>query len=426
MTYEEERTGRAEEAASKQPFRGWMDGGIEWLISGGSRTAGASVRAMKKAGAAIADATSGAARQAKVSAKAADELFISALNILPKEITIGNRVRTRKRIRRIQKEIARLTEKRRRKTESALSAGRTDAARDIEVERLSAGIRLWEDEIAQLREQLGSASTPKAMQGASIEVKPKAQLRSSVLDKARSAAGGSAMSKPSEARSPASEPVVPARKRKRQVRQAVKSRLTETRLRRALEKAIEGAEFSKVSEKMEFQQTVKQAIEGNPAAVREAIESLKNIDRPVVTRILRLLGENSKVEIRTQALTALAQREDEVSLPLFQEAVKDSSARIRMAALRGLYKLLSEGASPYLIDALEDEDAGVRRRAVMCLGWIGDRRAFPKLLRLLEDPEPVVRRAVTVALGASQSRGAIVARVPAVSEGNIPKPSGHM
>lgn len=415
----EERTDRAEDAASKQPFRGWMAGGVERLIGGSGKTAGASVRAMKKAGAAIADAAFVTARNAKVSAQAADKLLMSALNMIPKEITVGNRVRTRKRIRRLQKEIARLAEKGRCEAESALSDSQTDAAKDIEVERISAGIRLREAEITQLREQLGSASAPKARQGASKELKPKTKSRSSAPDKVRSAAGDSVVSESSEAKKPPGESRRSARARQRKTRQAVQSRLTETRLRLELKRVIEDAEFSRVSEKMEFQQTVKQALDRDPAAVREAIESLENIDNPVGIRILGMLAENSKVEIRVRALTALAQREDEGSLFLFQEAAKDSSARIRMAALRGLYKLRSEGAIPYLIDALEDEAAGVRHRAVMCLGWIGARQAVPKLLELLEDPEPTVRRAVAVALGSLESKDAVGARVHAVGDQNI-------
>lgn len=426
MTNGEERTDRAEDAASKQPFRGWIADGVEWLVSGGGKTANASVRAMKKAGAAIADATSVTARNAKVSAKAADELLKSALHMLPKEITVGNRVRTRKRIRRLQKEIARLTERRRRKAESASSDGRSDAAREIEVERIFSAVRLREAEIVQLREQLRSAPAPKAAEGASIESKPKTQPRSPALDKVRPTGGDSVVSGSSTAKSPAKEPAAPARKRKRQVRKAVRSRLTETRLRLELERAVEDAEFSRFSKKIEFQQIARQTLDRDAAAAREAVEILKNIDRPVVTRILGLLAENSTMEIRARALTALAEREDKGSLSLFQEAAKDSNARVRMAALRGLYKLLSEGASPHLIDALEDEDAGVRRRAVMCLGWIGDRQALPRLLQLLEDPEPIVRRALTVALGTLQSRGAVAGRVPAVGEGNIPEPSGRI
>lgn len=399
--------------------RKWMSGGLAWMAKSGGKALGYSVRATQKTGAVVTDVQRAITQAAKRSGEAAHALLVSTAELFPTEIPIGNRIRTAKRIRRLKKECTRLSERMQRKAGAVRSEGQINPAQNAAIRRLSDAIRLRAAEIGKLKAKL-KARRVDMKAGA---VSKKARRRGQATAATAGAAGTVVTGEAPATESPMSKALMAEASGVKGLAakppEAEKAPRKGARTRLLLERASEQATFCLASERLAFQNAVRDVQTANPALIDVAMESLKRINNPAVTRVLSLLAKDPRTGVRAHALNALTEQRNEEAIPLFQQAVNDSSARVRMAALRGLHKLGHGAATPYLMKALEDEDAGVRRRAVTCLTWAGAQEAVPNLLILLEDPETAVRKAVVDALGNLKSRLTIPGLIQALADEDI-------
>ncbi len=97
--------------------------------------------------------------------------------------------------------------------------------------------------------------------------------------------------------------------------------------------------------------------------------------------------------VREDAVRALGEGGDQMSLPMLEQALLDSDSNVRTAAIQSLSDLAGEGAASALAVALGDEDAELREEAVYALGKIGGTTAIGLLQFALGDPEQAVREA---------------------------------
>ena len=417
-----------------QSAREWMAKGIVWVAKSGGKTLGQSVRAMKKTGAMVTGAQRTAAKTVRASQKAAGTMLVSTLAVLPKQIAIGNRIRTCKHIRRLQREKACLRKKMRRKAVTPQGDKRTSSIECEEIQKLSETIKLREVEIAELRDKLETGNAQAKVQA--VSKGPKRQIQAMAATPAVSESAVTAeppaierpKPKPLEAEAPVvdesvAEPVgtealiAPGSGAQAPEHEEEPSAVEQVQF--LLEEAAQHADFDLASEKLVFQRAVQDVQSTDPALIEAAMGNLKRIKNPAVTRVLGLLAKDPREGVRAHSLTVLTEQEEEGAVPLFEEAVKDSSVRVRMAALRGLYKLGCGRAIPHFMKALEDEDAGVRHRAVTCLSWAGVPEAIPNMLPLLQDSDTVVRKAVVDALGNLESRLGVPGLIQALGDKDV-------
>jgi hypothetical protein len=432
--------------------------GIGWVAKTGGMAAGFSVRAVKGIGRRTARALQDSKK------KIADALCAPTTDWIPGEISVGTRLRARRRIRGLRKEIRRLQKKMAPELVSVLMAGGVNPAEDERVQEYRTQIHTRQSEIDDLKAKL------EEKRGMRVPVVPKGGARKARLAEAGSqtmaavpvqAAGErekpsappTAEPLPSEAETPAAKtaiaeagwqphlhvlreragesrkesisPVVaaaPARptpgaeaapaERKTEPGRAQGPRKTEAQTGTPgpgllLEEILGQAEFSLASERLAFEEAVRDAGSEDPLLREMAAQHLSKIKNPAATRVLTVLAEDPRQTVRARSLDALLAQQAEGVFPLFATAAKDRSSRVRITALRGLYKVDSVKAVPHLIEALADEDAGVRRRAVTCLSWAGAREATLELISLLDDPDTAVRRAVVDALEAMRTKVAV-------------------
>ena len=154
MTDPDERSNPDSSKTGNQSARKWVAKSVPWVSKTGGKALGHSVRAMKKTVAVVEGAQRAATQAIKASGKAGDALLVSTADLLPLQISIGNRIRTRKRIQRLQKQSARLKKKIGLKVAAALDAGQAKLAENVEVRKLSEAVRLRAPEIAKLKDRL--------------------------------------------------------------------------------------------------------------------------------------------------------------------------------------------------------------------------------------------------------------------------------
>ncbi|HUT23548.1 MAG TPA: HEAT repeat domain-containing protein [Sumerlaeia bacterium] len=438
--------------------RSWVGNGALWLARGGGKAAGCSVRAMQKTSGAVVGIGRRAAEAAREPGKRlANALRTPTTDLIPTKVTVGARLRTRRRIRRLQKEIDLLRKRMAPKLASALMEGLANPAEDEQVGQCLAGIRTREREIGDLKRKLAQEEArkeapvlskrargevqPTRATPAPAGIEPHAPAAKTAVaapqeraDETRVAGRPEAVGKPwvlPEKGAPPGETRVDAKPRTGivaptpsvEAMQAPSARAgekpgrvgisaetpergktTEATLRQEM---LGDAQFSLASERLAFEDAVRATSDEDPAVREAAVRSLAWMKNPAATRVLILLTEDPRQSVRTRSLEALLGRQETGLLPVFASATKDRSARVRLAALRGLYKLDEVNATPYLIEALADPDARVRRRAAMCLAWAGAHEAAPKLVSMLDDPDAAVRKAVIDALEAVRSKLAV-------------------
>jgi hypothetical protein len=389
--------------------------GIANLVRCGGMTVGYSVRATKSAGAMLKGIGLKSATALRRPGRAlAEALRIPTAEVVPPRIAIGTRLRARKRIRRLRKEISRLQKRAGKRIASVMALG---AAQPLEDEQVQEQTRAMRRKKAELAELLKPQPKPEAVRDVPVVSKPLARdvripavVERSVarqepepsvrVEKPAKPLVREAVIKPVASKA-AMAPVAPPRKIEPEVAQAPEKRRAcgrDSQPAASMEGILEQAEFSLLSQRLAFKVAFEDA-QSAEAGVRErAARALRSIENPAATRVLALLAKDSDLGVRVQSLAALQEREHKPSLPLFVEALADESVRVRATALRGLYKVAPAQGIPHFVKALADEDAGVRRRAAMCLAWVEAREAIPELIPLLDDADARVRRAAIESL----------------------------
>ena len=419
----EDRPPTGSSGTRTQPTRQGLAGGVALLAGHGGTAAGYSARAVREASAVIAAAQGATVRSAEALGKAADVLVAATAVLAPAEIPIGDRIRTRKRIRRLHRERARLEAKKSRKVAAAPDDGQAGSTENAKVRSLSEAIRQRGAEIAGLKDKL---RTPwieaRAQAGPNRTQRRAASVSSAPARGAVNAPQERAVRRPQPGQPEGNESVAKGaaiRNPRRPADRARETLKTVAQVRSLLEEEAGQAEFALASQKLVFLGAVRDLQSASLQRIEGAIAGLKRLEHPVVARILTVLAWDSRADVRAVALIALTEQEADGAVPLFRQAANDGSPRVRMAALRGLYKVGRSEATPYLVKALADEDAGVRCRAVKCLRWAGVQEAVPNLLLLLNDPETLVRSAVIDALGDLKSRLVVPGLIQALDDENV-------
>jgi HEAT repeat protein len=185
---------------------------------------------------------------------------------------------------------------------------------------------------------------------------------------------------------------------------------------------------------------IKQAVAAldspNPSERLSAIESLAQMNHPVVPEALAGAVQHTIRDVRIQAALVLAQFKDSRALPGLHEALIDDNKNhligeplanvlkdieifrkilqefeivanhhrflaeqsIRYAAVIALEEIPDIGIATDLLKTLKDDDWHVRRISARVLGKIGAIVAVPSLLQALDDKSELVRETVVMSL----------------------------
>jgi beta-lactamase regulating signal transducer with metallopeptidase domain len=105
------------------------------------------------------------------------------------------------------------------------------------------------------------------------------------------------------------------------------------------------------------------------------------------------------LNVREQAISALANVQGAAITEAIEQALKDSDRRIREQAAHALGLRSGKAVVPYLLEALRDSDEHVREQAAWGLGLQGDATAIGPLVQALKDSSPKVQAQAAWALG---------------------------
>lgn len=148
-----------------------------------------------------------------------------------------------------------------------------------------------------------------------------------------------------------------------------------------------------------------------------ALVALRELGDIVLVRLQSdILDRDYKV--RRGAAFALGEFNDNFSIDLLLNALKDEAIQVRVEAALSLGKLRDSHAIPSLLIALNDNEPELKRSAAVALGEIGDDRAVPFLMENLADPEPSVRAVAAESLGMIGERSAIVSLITLLNDGD--------
>lgn len=181
------------------------------------------------------------------------------------------------------------------------------------------------------------------------------------------------------------------------------------------------ADFAFSSDRLLFENAIRCVGSEDLATCETGVRALEKLEGHVVIQALVILSRHPVDTIRTHALDALLERPGSPALfQVIQQMVRnDPSAKARIAAIRVLFKIDPVLSIPYLSKALLDENTMVRRRAVMCLSWSGAQEAIPDLILALEDPDVEVRCATVQALAQLRSKLAIPYLIKALDDSDV-------
>jgi HEAT repeat protein/sRNA-binding regulator protein Hfq len=117
-----------------------------------------------------------------------------------------------------------------------------------------------------------------------------------------------------------------------------------------------------------------------------------------VDALISAIGDRDG-DVRTYAVSGLADIALSQSTDVLMTALKDVRPQVRMYAALGLGRTKAQSAVPLLVTALNDVSPDVRYEAATALGAIADTAAFNPLAALLKDKQTRVRKAAFSALG---------------------------
>ena len=175
----------------------------------------------------------------------------------------------------------------------------------------------------------------------------------------------------------------------------------------------EGADFGATSD---FGQSGTSSADGRPATPAEGAEpsersadaapegqdraqsepsAAKRLAAEALTEALK----DPDLNVREQAISALANVQGGVITEAIEQALKDSDRRIREQAAHALGLRSGKSVVPDLVQALKDSDDLVREQAAWALGLQGDATAIGPLVQALKDSSPKVQSQAAWALG---------------------------
>lgn len=115
-----------------------------------------------------------------------------------------------------------------------------------------------------------------------------------------------------------------------------------------------------------------------PAVARRAVQTVRKQNSPESLR--KMVSESKWVELRRNAVWALAGMQSEEKGPVLRLALKDKEASVRQAAVHAVSVNRVRAAAPELAALLADESLAVRRAAAEALGRCGDKGSAGALM----------------------------------------------
>jgi len=151
---------------------------------------------------------------------------------------------------------------------------------------------------------------------------------------------------------------------------------------------------------------------------KAAVERLAALDDSAgtVRALVQALADGENSGRRNSALEALT-RFGAVAVPVLVEASRDADVDVRKQAVDALAAIGAPAAAERLLELLADADANVRASAAEALGAIGTQAATPLLLaRVIGDAEPLVRLSALRSLARLEASLSLAELSPALAD----------
>lgn len=118
---------------------------------------------------------------------------------------------------------------------------------------------------------------------------------------------------------------------------------------------------------------------------REVFELLGSTDSPPATKLIINLLNNEKADIRTNAINALTEKKDKLTIPLLINAFRDSDKTVRKEAVICVGKFSDNTTIHPLYNMLKDESSEIRLEALEALSNITDDKIMEILKNVSEN-----------------------------------------
>jgi HEAT repeat protein/beta-lactamase regulating signal transducer with metallopeptidase domain len=154
-----------------------------------------------------------------------------------------------------------------------------------------------------------------------------------------------------------------------------------------------------------------------PGAATVTDETRKRVADALITAL-----NDDNVQVRQEALSALASMRDDRAIPGLVRALSDPMTEVRMRALGSLVQFNSAAAADGVLSALKDRDAEVREQAARHLaslvsrGQLRDAKYVDAFSSLLRDENAGVREQAVAALGRLRVPGAAAPLMQALKD----------
>ena len=186
-----------------------------------------------------------------------------------------------------------------------------------------------------------------------------------------------------------------------------------------IENALRDGVFESTSEKAKFEKVANDLLDSDMEVKILAVAELAKMKNEAAVPVLTKTVKFEDPHLASEIVNALIDIGDSRAVPLFKEKATDPHYRVRGACLRGLYKLAEdddEDSIQLLTNALRDEHPDVRRSAITFIGWKDNVDAVPALLQCLKDEDEKVRKAALSALATIREKSAVVPLIRALKD----------
>lgn len=203
-----------------------------------------------------------------------------------------------------------------------------------------------------------------------------------------------------------------------------KSRISEEQLiekvRSTIEKAGKQGIFDSSADRAIFDKVASDLLDNEMEIKTLAAAELGKIGNEACVPILLAAVGFDNPELTSEIINSLTGIGALEAVSLFKEKISDPHYRIRIGCLRGLHKLADdEDTIPLLTEALKDSHPEVRRTAATILGWKDSTEAVPALMQSLRDEDVKVRKAAVSALANIKDEVCMPALIKSLGDKNL-------
>ena len=192
------------------------------------------------------------------------------------------------------------------------------------------------------------------------------------------------------------------------------------KVRSTIERAGKQGIFDSSAERAIFDKVASDLLDNEMEIKTLAAAELGKLGNEACVPILLAAAEFDNPELTSEIINSLTGIGAHEAVSLFKEKISDTHHRIRIGCLRGLHKLADdEDTIPMLTEALKDSHPEVRRTAATFLGWKDSNEAVPALMQCLRDDDVKVRKAAVSALANIKDEVSIPALIKSLGDKNL-------